>query len=137
MNLAQSKQLLEEVSAVDNRKLTPEMVSAWHKIIGHVDYAVAERALLLARRDPQIAYLEPKHIIGKVRDATIELNDELRGRDPEEDWVGEPQPKCRAHNLDILMCMDCCRILSERGPRTSRDARHAWAVEHLYVQEPF
>lgn len=137
MNLAQSKQLLEEVSAVDNRKLTPEMVSAWHKIIGHVDYAVAERALVLARRDPLIGYLEPKHIVGKVRDATIELNDELRDKDPEEDWVGEPQPKCREHNLDILMCMDCCRVLSERGPRTSRDARHAWAKEHVYVEEPF
>jgi len=137
VNIAQSKQILEEVSVIDNRKLSNELVAAWHKIIGHLDYSVAERALLLARRDPNVSYLEPKHLIAKVRDATIELNDELRSRDREDDWVSEEMPVCREHGLGILNCKDCCDVLAKKAPRDNRDRRHAWAVEHLYVQEPF
>ena len=136
MNIAQSKQILEEVSVIDNRKLSNELVSAWHKIIGHLDYSVAERALLLARRDPNISYLEPKHVIAKVRDATIELNDELRADIAEaENAVAEDMPVCRHHMLPIMKCDDCCRLLSENGPRGNRDVRHAWAKEHIYVLE--
>lgn len=135
MNLSEARKLLEEVAVVDNRKLTPELVSAWHKYAGHVDYKVAERALVLARRDASIGYLEPKHIIAKVRDATIELNDELKAQQHEDDnAVGDPIPIC-IHRLPVVKCDDCCRTLSEKGPRGSRDELLAWAKQHVFLKE--
>lgn len=133
MNIAEARKLLEEVSVIDNRKLSQELVQAWHKIVGHIDYRVAERALLLARRDPNIAYVEPKHIMAKVPAAIGELNDERREAESvEEDWTGEPMPICRDHGLGILNCSDCCELLSKHGPRNNPTRLHEWAVENVY-----
>lgn len=136
MNVAEARSLLEEVSAIDNRKLSTELVTAWHKIIGHVDYKVAERALVLARRDAAITYLEPKHIVSKLPFAIAELNEELKSSEIEEKkWKSDPEPKCRPHAELITHCMDCCRTLSRRAKAYPRDDLHKWAVENLYIDE--
>jgi len=136
MNLAESKKLLDEVSAIDNRKLSNELVSAWHKVIGHLDYKVAERALVLARRDPQVQYLEPKHIVAKTRDAIIELNEEQRSEVSEEsEWKSEPIPVCRHHNEKITRCEPCIHRLMTEGRNLYGTKLHEWAVEHLYDRE--
>lgn len=136
MNLAESKKLLDEVSAIDNRKLSNELVSAWHKVIGHLDYKVAERALVLARRDPQVQYLEPKHIVAKTRDAIIELNEEQRSEVSEEsEWKSEPIPVCRHHGERITRCEPCIHRLMTEGRNLYGTKLHEWAVEHLYDRE--
>lgn len=133
MNIAEARKLLEEVSVIDNRKLSQELVQAWYKIVGHIDYRVAERALLLARRDPNIAYVEPKHIMAKVPQAIGELNDEQRSnQSAEDDWHGEPMPICREHGLGILNCEPCCKLLSEKGPRNNPRLLHEWAITNVY-----
>ena len=135
MNLSEAKSLLDEVAAIDNRKLSPELVTAWHKVIGHVDYRVAERALVLARRDPAIQYLEPKHIVAKTRDAIIELNAEQREEGPEASWKSEPVPVCRHHGEKITKCQPCVQRLMTEGKNLYGTRLHEWAVEHLYDPE--
>lgn len=138
MNIAESRKLLEEVSAIDNRKLSQELVTAWHKIIGHVDYSVAERALVLARRDAAITYLEPKHIVAKLPMAISELNEELRSREVEEHkWKSDPEPHCGLHDVLITHCLDCCRRISQYAKDNPGVDLHRWAVENIYTPVPF
>lgn len=133
MNLKEAKSLLDEVAAIDNRKLSPELVTAWHKIVGHVDYSVAQRALVLARRDSAVTYLEPKHIVAKVPVAVAELNAEQRDRESEEaGWKSEPPPVCREHGLPITKCNDCVLRLMREAYHLRGDRLHMWAIEHLY-----
>lgn len=85
MNLTEVKELLAKVAAVDNRELSEVMAKAWFEVIGSLSYRVAERALVLARRDSRIDWLMPKHIMEKSRDAIAELNREETARqEPEE-----------------------------------------------------
>ncbi len=136
MNVAEARSLLEEVSAIDNRKLSTELVTAWHKIIGHVDYKVAERALVLARRDATITYLEPKHIVAKLPFAIAELNEELRSSEIEQTkWKSDPQPRCRPHAELITDCGDCCKTLSVRAKTFPNEDLHKWALANLYIDE--
>lgn len=133
MNLKEAKSLLDEVAAIDNRKLSPELVTAWHKIVGHVDYSVAQRALVLARRDATVTYLEPKHIVAKVPLAIAELNAEQRDRESEEKgWKSEPIPVCREHQLPITKCQDCIQRLMREGRGMYGTQLHEWAIKHLY-----
>ncbi|PDQ34973.1 MAG: hypothetical protein B5766_08260 [Candidatus Lumbricidophila eiseniae] len=55
------------MAAIDNREVTPLTVGAWHEAIGHLDYGIARRALAAVRRDPNIAYVEPRHILVQAR----------------------------------------------------------------------
>lgn len=136
MNLAEAKSLLDEVAVIDNRKLSQELVLAWHKIIGHVDYRVAERALLLARRDQAITYLEPKHIVAKVPAAIAELNAEQRDSVSVEDsWRADPVPKCREHKERITRCKPCVQLLMRAPKNLYGDGLHRWAIEHIYDEE--
>lgn len=85
MILSETKDLLARVAAVDNRELSEAMAQEWHSIIGQLSYRVAERALILARRDPQIEWIQPKHILAKMHFAVAELNrEEQLGKDSED-----------------------------------------------------
>ena len=136
MNIAEAKSLLKEVATIDNRTLSTELVTAWHKIIGHVDYKVAERALVLARRDAAITYLEPKHIVAKLPFAIAELNEELKASEIEEKkWKSDPEPRCRPHGELITHCDPCCATLSRRAKAAPHEDLHKWAVANLYIDE--
>lgn len=94
MNLSETKELLAKIAAVDNRDLSETMAKAWFEVVGGLSYRVAERALILARRDPKIDWLQPKHIMEKSRDAIAELNrEETAEQTPEETgWVACDRP---------------------------------------------
>lgn len=94
MNINETKQLLSRVAAVDNRDLSEAMAVEWHDLIGHLQYSVADRALTLARKDPMIDWIQPKHILMKARDAITELNKEEQvGKIPDEaNWQGVSKP---------------------------------------------
>lgn len=101
MNLTETKELLARIAAVDNRDLSEATALAWHDVIGSLSYRVADRALTLARRDPQINWIEPRHILAKVHLAVAELNREAQAElEPEEsDW----QPCDRPANYDEMV----------------------------------
>lgn len=139
MNKLETERLVRKVAVLDNRTVNDAVIDAWYDVVGHVSYPVAERALIKARQDPAIQYLEPRHVVAKARDAIIELNEEARSlaREAEESGEGDPEPICRPHNTRITQCRDCCLTLSQRGKEFPREDLHAWAVANLYVEEPF
>lgn len=94
MNLRETKEILARIAAVDNRDLSEATAEAWHEVIGDLDYTVAKRALKMAQRDPKVAWLQPRHLMEKVHDATAELNSEqLREKAQDEgDYVPCPKP---------------------------------------------
>jgi hypothetical protein len=69
MNLNETKMLLKEISSVDNRKLDESLAVAWQAIIGHLEFEMAKSALILARQDSTINYLEPRHIVAWAKEA--------------------------------------------------------------------
>lgn len=131
MNLAETKKLLTQVAAVDNRKLSEETATAWQHILAHVPLEIAQEALTLARRDPNIQYLEPKHIVSWAKEAAFRLD---RNK-PKEDGIltGDPMPICRDHDTPILACDPCChRLWKYKEMHGVRDI-HEFAKKEIYV----
>jgi len=77
MNINETAQLLSKVSAIDNRPVTDDAVKAWHEVIGHLSWPVAERATVYALQNPNVLRVDPKHVLAEVRRAINELNNEL------------------------------------------------------------
>lgn len=136
-----TERLVRKVAVLDNRVVNEAVIDAWHEVVGHIAYEVAERALVKARQDPNVPYLEPRHVLAKCREAIMELNDEHRT--PEERWHSDPEPVCRPHSVNITKCVECCSVLSARAKEFPREDLHGWAVANLYrpvvelVGEPF
>lgn len=139
MNRRDTERIVRKVAVLDNRQVDDTVIDAWHEIIRHIDYTVAERALLKARQDANINWLEPKHVVAKARDAIIELNDEAHklAREAEEEGRADPEPICRDHRQRITSCKACCARLAREAGGLRGDRLHAWAVENIYVEEPF
>lgn len=99
MQPSQTSSLLAELAAVDNREVTPLTVEAWHSVIGHLEYHVARRALVKARQNQAIQYVEPKHILASV--AAVHADDDRERR-----RVIEPAPVAafpsRPANFDAM-----------------------------------
>lgn len=150
MNLNETKAILKQVAVIDNRKLDEAVALAWHAIIGQMDFEVAKQALVLARQDASIGYLEPKHLVHWGKEANHRLS---RNQAPEDirpkDFVREPL--CRAHGSKILSCDECCRRVMEKADSMrmfevpSKDngfldlmakghnELHAWTKENIYA----
>jgi len=94
VNLTEVKELLAKIAAVDNRDLSEITAKAWYEVVGSLSYTVADKALILARQDPRINWLEPKHILEKSRDAISQLNrEEALNQEPEEtSWKPVDKP---------------------------------------------
>lgn len=109
MKKAEAKLLLIEVAKIDNRRITEELVTAWHEILSYVPYDVALEAHKMARRDATINYLEPRHIVQWAKEAAYKLDrEEIKKPAPVK--IGEPCPICK-HNMKIVFCNQCCRDL--------------------------
>jgi hypothetical protein len=147
MNLNETKMLLKEIAVLDNRRLDETMASAWQSVIGHLEFETAKAALILARQDATINYLEPRHIVSWAKEArhraTKNVNDE-----PAPANVA-PEPIC-IHQIKVMSCTDCCRALAEKADEwrmfespckdndftdfmfKSQKELHTWAKENLY-----
>ena len=101
--------LLESVRVVDNRKVSEALVDAWHDILKDMKLEIAREALRLARRDPNVDYLEPRHLISWAREARFNLQPE----DEPAEESRSTQPKCREHGEKITECAACCRALAK------------------------
>lgn len=131
MNIIETKELLEEVAAIDGRKLTPETVAAWQGILAGIPLEIAREAHKLARRDANISYLEPKHIFSWSREAAFRLDREKPK--PVEEKSFSPQPVCKAHNKPILSCDPCCHRIYKFKELQGSEKLHDFAKREIYV----
>lgn len=81
MNKSEVSKLLTVASAIDHRSITPEIVNAWHAIVGDVPFDEAQAALIAHRRAKPGVYFEPGHII-EQRKLRIARERELNGPHP-------------------------------------------------------
>jgi len=111
LNLKETETLLREMFAIDGRHLDADKIKAWHNVIGGMPLDIAQRALRMARQDERISYVEPKHIIGKAKEAA-EAMDRAEARKAAQPEVkkGQPMPTC-IHGEGLLYCDTCCHTL--------------------------
>jgi len=131
MNKAEVKLLLADVAAIDNRRVSEETVNAWSGVLGHLSLPVAQRALIMARQDEKVEYLEPRHIVGRARDARMALDQSAADRSVEASWRSDPEPICVPHESKITKCDKCCALLAKQTDGMSIDARHRWAMQNI------
>lgn len=107
MLITETKEILRQVATIDNRKVTPEVIEAWHNIIGFMPVEIAQEALRLAQSDSTLKYLEPRHLVGWAREAAFRLD---RNHMPADLKVTEswPPPRCK-HDKALPLCLPCCR----------------------------
>lgn len=105
----ETKQLLDQIAVIDNRRITPEVIEAWHEIVGVIPFDIAKEALLLARKDSTINWLEPRHLVAWAKEAALKNNRAM----PVDLLVKDsaPPPLCE-HDKPIARCMPCCRKLA-------------------------
>jgi hypothetical protein len=108
------KELMEYLSAIDNRQLTAEKLQVWFDLIGYLDFQDAKAAVIEAQRDTSISYVEAKHVIAytaRIKERRKSEENRERALNPEEKKTGSPMPKC-AHGIGLLTCDPCCRNLA-------------------------
>jgi hypothetical protein len=111
MTKTELKELMEYLSAIDNRQLTPERLQVWFDLIGYLEFDLAKEATILANREASITYLEPKHIIafaGKIKDRRKTEENREKSLNYSEERKSSPMPKC-AHGKGLLLCDPCCK----------------------------
>jgi hypothetical protein len=131
MNMTETKQLMEEISAIDGRKLTPETVAAWQGILCNIPLDIASEAHKLARRDDRINYLEPRHIVSWAKEAAYKLDRDA----PKEkiEFKGTPMPICKEHGVGLLTCDPCCHRLYKYEEARGVDTLHDFARREIYA----
>lgn len=121
--------ILEQIAALDNRKISQEVIDAWHNVIGQIPFDIAKEALKLAQQDASIKYLEPRHIFGWAKEAAFRLD---RNKVMQAEVLrGSPEPTCK-HHKKIMSCDDCCRELAKHHHLIADDL-HAFAKENIYL----
>jgi hypothetical protein len=135
----ETERLVRKLAVLDNRTVNDGVVDAWHELVAHLSYQVAELAVRKARQDVTINWVEPKHVLAKAHDAARELNEEARrlAREAEENGTGAPEPKCAEHGLRITTCKDCCLTIYRKSLELPADRLHSWAVGNVYEEVPF
>ena len=131
MNKAEVKLLLADVAAIDNRRVSDETVDAWKAVLGHLSLKVAQQALVMARQDEKIGYLEPKHIVARARDARMAVDRSAADRAEEASWRSDPEPICVPHDTRITQCKPCIALLVKHTDNMTNDQRHRWSNEHI------
>lgn len=138
MKIQETEILLKEMFAIDGRILDAERIKAWHNVIGNMPLEIAQRALRMARQDERIGYVEPKHIIGKAREAAEALDrEEERNKVKEPVKKGDPMPSC-IHGKGIVWCDTCCHALHKHHQKHHAhlaygdDKCYEYAKENLF-----
>jgi hypothetical protein len=139
MQKLDTERLVRKLAVLDNRQVNDGVVDAWHELVAHLSYQVAEVALRKARQDVNINWVEPKHVLAKAHEAARELNEEATrlARQAEENGTGAPEPKCAEHGLRITTCKDCCLTIYRKSLQLPADRLHSWAVGNVYEEVPF
>lgn len=130
MNLNEIKQLLTEVSAIDNRKLSEQTAEAWEAVLRFMPLDIAREALHLARKDDRINWLEPKHIVAWAKEAAFKL-DRAKPKTAEQVERAE-QPHCKAHGSPLTRCLPCARQLHQFASVEGLDGLLGFAQSEIY-----
>lgn len=112
MNMKETASLLGKVSAIDNRPITDDAVKAWHEVIGHLSWPVAQRATVYALQNSNVMRVDPKHVLAEVRRAITELNNELDEQSERIDGFWRKKP------VNYQQMEDFYRELWKRKPWT-------------------
>lgn len=105
------KELMEYLSAIDNRQLSADKLQVWFDLIGYLPFADAKAAVIEAQREESISYVEAKHVIAyamRIKERRQAEEQRERAKTPQPERVGDPHPIC-AHGLRLLTCDPCCR----------------------------
>jgi hypothetical protein len=111
MTKTELKELMEYLSAIDNRQLSAEKLQVWFDLIGYLDFADAKAAVIEAQREQSISYVEAKHVIAfaqRIKERRKTEEQRVRAMKPAPVHHGDPHPIC-AHGLKLLTCDPCCR----------------------------
>ena len=111
MTKTELKELMEYLSAIDNRQLSAEKLQVWFDLIGYLDFADAKAAVIEAQREQSISYVEAKHVIAyalKIKERRKNEEARVRATTFQPERIGDPHPIC-AHGLKLLTCDPCCR----------------------------
>jgi hypothetical protein len=111
MTKTELSELMDYLSAIDNRQITAEKLQVWFDLIGYLDFEDAKAAVIEAQREESISYVEAKHVIAfAMRIKDRRKSEELRNAPREEltERKGDPHPIC-AHGKRLLTCDPCCR----------------------------
>lgn len=114
MTKTQLKDLMEYLSAIDNRQLTADKLQVWFDLIGYLDFEDAKAAVIEAQRDTSISYVEAKHVIAyanRIKDRRKTEENRARATTFEDQKSYTPHPIC-AHGKRLLTCDECCRNLA-------------------------
>jgi hypothetical protein len=131
MNKAETKTLLDAVSAIDNRKITQPLLDGWHDILKQIPIDIALEAHRMARKNDAIGYLEPKHIVSYAREAAFAFDRE-KPKVEEEVKRGDPMPNCQ-HGKQIFSCKPCCRTLAGYLNENGFEGIQAFAKAKVYA----
>jgi len=131
MQISETKELLRQISLVDNRKITPDTIEAWHGIIGAIPFEIARSALKLAQQDSSIRYLEPRNIIAWSKEAAFRL-DRNKPKD-EEVLIGSVMSVCRKHQMPIMKCDPCCHSLHKFQEANGSSGLERFAQSEIYA----
>ena len=114
MRLSDVTQILHYLAVVDNRNVSDTAAEVWHGIIGHLDFETAKESSLLARQDPKIDWIEPKHILAKsfiVKETRLTNERREQAIIHPSDKPGVPMPICE-HGKGLLYCGPCCHKMA-------------------------
>lgn len=109
MNKTGTLQVLQFLSQTDNRKVTPDVIEAWHAVIGWLDFDTAREAAVACVGDASIKWVEPKHIVAAAKQLISRRKEEQARNEPKPHYIGTPMPVCKAHGKGIIQCDLCCR----------------------------
>jgi hypothetical protein len=110
MQPQETKQILDFIAASDNRNVSEQTYGAWHLLLENLSFSMCREAAVMALKDPEIRWVEPKHILAKVskiidtEQANIRREAALA---PKVESKGAPMPVCK-HNKGLLYCDPCC-----------------------------
>jgi hypothetical protein len=77
MTKTELKELMEYLSAIDNRQLTTEKLQVWFDLVGYLDFDLAKNAVIEAQRDETLNYVEAKHIESKNKNAPNKFEEQV------------------------------------------------------------
>lgn len=132
MNRLETAQLLKEIAVIDNRKVTEELIDGWHAIIKHIPFEIGQESHRLARRNPSVTYLEPKHIALYAQEAAFSLDRQKPKPQDERPIDIAPQPTCREHGKKIMSCDPCARKLLPLADKPAAEVL-AFAKKYVYA----
>jgi hypothetical protein len=127
----QMTEIVTMCSALDGQQVTDSKVAMWLQVLDGCTYEECRDAIVPAYKEATSGIVTAKGLWDVVRRARSQPGRAL-GEDDESSWASDPQPACEAHDLQILACDDCCKLIFHEAGFMSEDVRHSWAMVNVY-----